>query len=55
MNDKKDNKVSTTLTKMPVHWGKILPAAKHAMSLIKLPNFEAQIIYTHSMVISKAR
>lgn len=44
MKDNKDKRVPTTLTKITVHWGKILPAMKDAMSLIKLPNFETQIL-----------
>lgn len=44
MKDNKDNRVPTMLTKIPVLWGRILPVIEDAMSLIKLPNFETQII-----------
>lgn len=44
--DNKDNRVPTTwATKITVHWGKILPAMKDVMSLIKVPKFGTQIIF----------
>lgn len=45
MEDNKDNRLPTMLTKITVLWGKILPAIKDALSLIKLTNFETQIIF----------
>ena len=47
MEDNKNNKGAPTSvkpTKFTIYWGKILPTIKDGTNLIKLLNFEIQII-----------